>query len=541
MKPKPPVPRTAAHVQAALSSVQRHVARPVAPVPPAPRSPGIQPHSTLPAPAAQTHIGAGAARPVPSVPGGSRAVTPPARAAQLRPAAPPLPSLVRREAVQRAAAAVPLRSSEPASQYQRIIAPPPVALHLPTVAVPAGLPPAPGGRLNAAAAAKLSAAETSHSVQRAVAGLDFHQRPAWTQKILQPSPRLASPIGAGLILPRQAGFQMTHGGQVPGVPGLRLPFTNGAPILQMSRLGDIGLSFLNFLGAVSFSNFFFRIPRLIEHIVTGPLKLIRWIWNGFKSLVGYGNLTFMEWLKDGLLGGASWLGRLFTKVVDVLGFAEIVDFISNVCKGNSRRLNAGEETAARVVYGSSLPYWKVRVDDTGTGFTDFYNAIVQLVTGIPGGNMIAVTVFHTVELDPVHAMDLNNIVHELGHVKQYEVAGSQYMGEAIHAALAGAGYNYQAVDLLNHNLSWFNREQQCRIAEHYWAIHESVNLGAAQHLVPSLGGVNLGVALASPLAPVALTPRGVALAIYGPRIQEFRRGQIGGASLVDLAWGRLRY
>jgi hypothetical protein len=74
------------------------------------------------------------------------------------------------------------------------------------------------------------------------------------------------------------------------------------------------------------------------------------------------------------------------------------------------------------------------------------------------------------------------LVHELGHVWQYEHVGSQYIGEALHAQ-ATAGYVYGVDDSYSNNangtalataraagktLADFNREQQASIAQHYY-------------------------------------------------------------------------
>ena len=65
-------------------------------------------------------------------------------------------------------------------------------------------------------------------------------------------------------------------------------------------------------------------------------------------------------------------------------------------------------------------------------------------------------------------------VHELTHVGQYTMSGAQYMAQALHAQLAGEGYDYAARDgslsasiAAGRGFLSFNREQQAQICEDY--------------------------------------------------------------------------
>ena len=279
-------------------------------------------------------------------------------------------------------------------------------------------------------------------------------------------------------------------------------------------LSTVGISLFSLPYAWIISNIQ-RIPSLLRHIIEGVIGIFQWLWDGLMTLVGQRNQTIMDWLYNGLLDAGGWLFRLFTRAIDVVGLPEVMNLVMNILNFHSRQLTNPEKAAGQLVYGNNISYWQVKVSTQKNFITALYNLIA-------GGQMIAITAFHYIEVTPPHDQNLNNIVHELGHVKQYESVGSQYMGEAIHAALRGAGYNYNATDLAIHPLSWFNREQQCRIAEHYWALQTSPTLIAAMNRVPSMQYVNINAALGN----AAATPRQNALILYQPLINDFRNGRV---------------
>ena len=101
---------------------------------------------------------------------------------------------------------------------------------------------------------------------------------------------------------------------------------------------------------------------------------------------------------------------------------------------------------------------------------------------------MGVTTFHTINFNQKltaspGSSDQRWLTHELTHVSQYEHAGAQYLGEAIHAQ-ATAGYDYKgpsalwrpsthaSPNTLGKHFNQFNREQQGDIAaDYYWSLY----------------------------------------------------------------------
>jgi hypothetical protein len=219
-----------------------------------------------------------------------------------------------------------------------------------------------------------------------------------------------------------------------------------------------------------------RIWRLIKHLGSGVVGVAKWLWEGLK-LAWHKDFKGMgKWLLDGILSGAAWVGRLFTKLIDIAGIGEIWDLVFQIIKFNTRALTSGEKSEAQKTFKNSISYWQVRVDQA--------SLIAFIAAGLKRSGM-AVTTFHTINFNQkIQATpgsgDMHWLTHELTHVSQYEHAGSQYMGEALHAQFSkGPGYNYFPNELwrpsssvspntLGKHFSQFNREQQGDIAADYY-------------------------------------------------------------------------
>jgi hypothetical protein len=205
-----------------------------------------------------------------------------------------------------------------------------------------------------------------------------------------------------------------------------------------------------------------RIWKLIEHLGSGGLDLVKWLWTGIKTTFTHpGQLG--KWFVDGLIGGGAWVGRLVTKVLDIAGLAEWMDFLGQVIKVNTRSLNATEIAEARKVLGSAVPYWKVRVDEA--------SLIAKIANW--GGPGMGVTIGYTVNfskgVSPAAGnSDMHWLIHELTHVAQCESRGLQYIPEALIAQHTdGYGYGGPA-GLAGKHLVDFNREQQGDICADYY-------------------------------------------------------------------------
>ena len=208
--------------------------------------------------------------------------------------------------------------------------------------------------------------------------------------------------------------------------------------------------------------------NMFSRLGNGVVNLIRWGWDGLKVALVWawrGAKATAVWLGRALLSGAAWAGRLIAKLLDLVGFGEIMDLLFNIIKINTRTLNPVERQQAKRVFGSSINYGQVRIDEA--------SLIAIIGAFFSGSSGMGVTLFHTINFNKkINAApgngDMRWLVHELAHVCQYEYVGSQYIGEAIHAQ-ATVGYNYgDGAGLVGKDLREFNREQQADILAHYY-------------------------------------------------------------------------
>lgn len=207
-----------------------------------------------------------------------------------------------------------------------------------------------------------------------------------------------------------------------------------------------------------------RLGRLIYHVLSPLWEIPMWLYEGATKLFAGDWSGLGQWLLDGIIGGAAWVGRLFTKLLDLFGVGELLDLIFQIIKVNTRKLNGVEQAEAQKVFGSSIAYWKVRIDEI--------SLIAKIGAAFQGGNL-GVVLFHTVNFSrPISAApgngDMAWLIHELVHVAQMEQVGMQYIGEAIYGQIT-AGYSYGGgAGLLGKNLRDFNREQQGDIIKDYY-------------------------------------------------------------------------
>jgi hypothetical protein len=217
-----------------------------------------------------------------------------------------------------------------------------------------------------------------------------------------------------------------------------------------------------------FSGFWEGIGNFFSWMGDGVVGLVKWGWDGLKGAAMWawmGVKGFAKWIWEGFKGGAAWLGRLIAKLLDMVGFGEIMDLIFNIFKVNTRTLTSIEKQEAFKVFQGSISYWQVRIDEA--------SLISAIGSFFSGGGGMGVTLFHTINFNQkLNAAagngDMRWLIHELTHVSQYEHVGSQYIGEAIHAQ-ATVGYTYgDGAGLVGKNLKDLNREQQADIVAHYY-------------------------------------------------------------------------
>lgn len=170
-----------------------------------------------------------------------------------------------------------------------------------------------------------------------------------------------------------------------------------------------------------------------------------------------------------------WTGILALRALDLVSVGEIVNFIEQVVKPNSRPLNAIEEQEARRVFGDSLSYWRIRLDEwsliASYGLYSYHKRTKRAAKDM------AMTVFSTIHLsqrlnaEPGNS-DMGWLIHELTHAAQFEHTGAGFWVEAL-VAQGEAGYDYGGPPALaGRDLKDFNREQQGDIVkDYYWIIN----------------------------------------------------------------------
>ncbi|MCQ1535861.1 hypothetical protein FTO70_09255 [Methanosarcina sp. KYL-1] len=163
-----------------------------------------------------------------------------------------------------------------------------------------------------------------------------------------------------------------------------------------------------------------------------------------------------------MLSFAALAGRKIAKILDFCTFPEFMDLLWQAIKFNTRKLTPIEEQEARSVFGDSINYRQVRIDES--------SLIARIGARIEGKSGMGVTTFHTINFNrkiypAAGNPDMKWLIHELTHVLQMEHAGSQYLVEAIHAqATEGYGYTPGAKP----HFRDYNREQQASIVADYY-------------------------------------------------------------------------
>ena len=147
-------------------------------------------------------------------------------------------------------------------------------------------------------------------------------------------------------------------------------------------------------------------------------------------------------------------------IADLLFFPEFLMLLNRTFKPNTRRLTQREIALARSVFGETIDYQKVRVDERShIGCRQYRFAYVG---------------FHFVnswgELSDPH------FIHEMVHIWQYQRLGSVYIPRALWAQRTAEGYDYGGIEALQNaaeqgkTLADFNYEQQGDIVADYFCL-----------------------------------------------------------------------
>jgi hypothetical protein len=171
--------------------------------------------------------------------------------------------------------------------------------------------------------------------------------------------------------------------------------------------------------------------------------------------------------KNPTKGFGNWIGQVGIDLAETLGIPEDAESIADLLKPETRALTPSEIKLAKSVFGNSINYRLVRLDEAAK--------TVDWTKQIKGFNAPRpFTTFHTI--NSWGKLENETLIHELTHVWQYEHGGAKYIPEALAVNGKSSGYDYKGVSNLrklkasHKGMSSFNPEQQAKIVEEYFLI-----------------------------------------------------------------------
>jgi len=166
-------------------------------------------------------------------------------------------------------------------------------------------------------------------------------------------------------------------------------------------------------------------------------------------------------------GFGKWVGRVSIDLAEALGIPEDAETIADLLKPETRSLNPEEIKLAKSVFGNSINYRLVRLDEAAK--------TVDWTKQIKGfKNPRPFTTFHTI--NSWGKLEKDTLIHELTHIWQYEHGGAKYIPEALAVNGKDSGYDYKGVSNLRKlraagkGMSSFDPEKQAKIVEEYYLI-----------------------------------------------------------------------
>lgn len=212
---------------------------------------------------------------------------------------------------------------------------------------------------------------------------------------------------------------------------------------------------------------YFLLPKLIGilHRVVDFFRLLPWrLYRLFKLFFrGFWNLrkiTFGSLVDRPVHKVFYWLAEVVIAFLELLGIGEIYETICDFLKPSTRPLFAWEIAMAKSIFGNSINYQRVRIDESA-------------YLG-PKQNHFCYVSFYII--NSWGQMQNSTLIHELVHVWQYENMGAVYIPRALWAQTTREGYNYGGKDNLklsimkNKTLYDFNLEQQGDIISDYFQL-----------------------------------------------------------------------
>ena len=148
-----------------------------------------------------------------------------------------------------------------------------------------------------------------------------------------------------------------------------------------------------------------------------------------------------------------WIVEFFILLLEVFGIGELYEIITDFFKTKTRPLAPWEIKMATSIYGDSINYQLVRIDETAwVGPKQYHFCYVSF-------NLI----------NSWQRMSNYVLIHELMHIWQYQRMGAIYMVRALSAQHTKMGYNYGGIEAIRakmtngETLLDFNFEQQADV------------------------------------------------------------------------------
>ena len=155
-----------------------------------------------------------------------------------------------------------------------------------------------------------------------------------------------------------------------------------------------------------------------------------------------------------------WWLESFYLVLDVVGLPEIYETLADWFKWNSRPLTAEEFELLYPIFGNTIHYDRVRIDE-------------RAFIGPPQLKICYVSFYTN---NAWREMSPALLIHEMVHVWQFQQWGSVYIPRALRAQASKEGYNYGGAPAVvnwarqDGRLEDFNPEQQADLVADYWRL-----------------------------------------------------------------------
>ncbi len=206
--------------------------------------------------------------------------------------------------------------------------------------------------------------------------------------------------------------------------------------------------------------------RFIDVFRLLPIRMIRLSNHLLKGFLYFKPRKLHWWQREinprFLYTFTNWLLEFIIYFLEVFGIGELYETLCDFVKFNTRPLYDWEIDLAKTIYGDSINYKRVRIDE-------------YAFLG-PKQNKFCYVGFYTI--NSWGRMQNSLLIHELIHIWQYENLGAVYMPRAVKAQSSTMGYNYggisglKAVLAKEKDIHAFNLEQQGDIVSDYYRIRE---------------------------------------------------------------------